>query len=167
MILWAHFSLTSEVIMQQYCWTQPIRLSRTRSSFPDIPSTQCLLRSSLCFYIIDFPTLLFINRTTKGIAGLRQHTPSAVFAFAQVTAMSTTLFDPMLLRDLNFVVYWKDSCLAGYHEVNFIAPSLKIRRVHMVKKDDPRCADMVCSIVLPRLAPKLIYADIIGPSYCE
>ncbi|KAI4172735.1 MAG: hypothetical protein LQ346_008534 [Caloplaca aetnensis] len=56
--------------------------------------------------------------------------------------MSTTLFDPMLLRDMKFVVYWKDSCLAGYHEVNFIAPSLKIRVVHMVKKDDPRCADM-------------------------
>ncbi|KAL8908103.1 MAG: hypothetical protein Q9207_000995 [Kuettlingeria erythrocarpa] len=56
--------------------------------------------------------------------------------------MSRTLFDPMLLRDMRFVVYWKDSCLAGYHEVNFIAPSLKIRVVHMVKKDDPRCVDM-------------------------
>lgn len=81
--------------------------------------------------------------------------------------MSTTLFDPMLLRDMKFVVYWKDSCLAGYHEVNFIAPSLKIRVVHMVKKDDPRCADMVCSIALSRLAPKLTCAEIIGPSYCE
>ncbi|KAL8761168.1 MAG: hypothetical protein Q9184_002680 [Pyrenodesmia sp. 2 TL-2023] len=76
------------------------------------------------------------------VAGIQQHTPSAFVGFAQVMAMSTTLFDPMLLQDMKFVVYWRDCCLAGYHEINFIAPSLKIRVVHVVNQDDPRCADM-------------------------
>ncbi|KAI4124366.1 MAG: hypothetical protein LQ338_004824, partial [Usnochroma carphineum] len=56
--------------------------------------------------------------------------------------MSTTLLDPASLAKVEFVVYWIDSFLPGYHEINFLFPNSRDRAIRLVPKADPKCADM-------------------------